>query len=212
MVLELILARHGQTVWNSECRFQGWKDSPLTKRGVLQAKKIAKFLQGKRIDSIFCSDLGRAKETAAFIIQHHPESFVEFVPELREISFGLLEGKTWEQAAESTPSLFELETKDRFTIPHPRGESFEQLEERVGKFLKKILKLHDETILLASHEGVGKTILQILFNLDFEARGKVVQPHEIVYVIRIDSDGKKDCEWFNVENGKKGKGFWEAKD
>ncbi|MBS3058177.1 MAG: histidine phosphatase family protein [Candidatus Diapherotrites archaeon] len=206
-MLELILARHGQTFWNKECRFQGWKDSPLTERGVRQAKKLAEFLQGKNIDFIFSSDLGRAKETAAFIIQHHPESMVEFVKELREISFGLLEGKTWQEAADKVPSLFELETKDSLTIPHPRGESFEQLKERVEKVLEKILKLQDRTVLLVSHEGVCRTLLQILFNLGFEERGKVVQPHEIVYLIRI-SGNSKECEWFNIETGEKGEGFF----
>ncbi|MDO8647118.1 MAG: histidine phosphatase family protein [Candidatus Diapherotrites archaeon] len=207
-LLELILARHGQTQWNKEARFQGWSDSPLTKLGVSQAKKIAKFLDGKKIDAIFCSDLGRAKETAAFIIQHHPESNVEFVEELRELSFGLLEGKTWNDAADDVPNLFELETKDRLFIPHPRGESFEDLRKRVGKFLKKILKLHDKRILLVSHDGVGRSILQNLFDLDFEQRGNVCHPHEIIYVIKISESGEKACEWFNVVTGEAGGGFY----
>jgi len=208
-MLEIILARHGQTVWNRECRFQGWKDTPLTPLGVRQAKKVAKFLLEKKIDCIFSSDLLRAKETAAFIIQHHPESSVEFVEELRELSFGLLEGKTWDEASEDVPDIFGLvDSKDAFLIPHPHGESFEQLRERVGKFLKKILRLHDKTVLFVSHDGVGRSILQILYCLDFEERGMVSQPHEIVYILRISGDGKKSCKWFNVETGENGSGFY----
>jgi len=207
-LIEIFLARHGQTQWNKEFRFQGWKDKPLTKKGVLQAKKTAKFLENRKIDCIFCSDLPRAKETAAFIIQKHPESSVEFVTELRELSFGLLEGKTWEEAAEVVPDLFGTEAKNGFFIPHPRGESFEQLRERVGEFLKKILKLHDKTILLVSHDGVARSILQNLFELDFEQREMVCQPHEIVYSIKIFEDGKKSCSWTNIETGEQGKGFF----
>ena len=209
-MIELILARHGQTIWNRQCRFQGWKDTPLTPLGVRQAKKVSKFLEGKKIDCIFSSDLLRAKETAAFIIQRHPESSVEFVEELRELSFGVLEGKTWDEAADDVPDLFGLVAKDAFLIPHPRGESFEQLRERVGKFLKKVLKLHDKTVLFVSHDGVGRSVLQNLFGLDFEERGMVSQPHEIVYVIRVSENGKKSCKWFNVETGEKGTGFYIA--
>lgn len=207
-MLEIILARHGQTFWNRQGRFQGWKGTPLTPLGVRQAKKISKFLQEKKIDCIFSSDLPRAKETAAFIIQHHPEANVEFVKELRELSFGILEGKTWQEAAEEIPNLFGLDTNDAFMIPHPRGESFEQLQARVSRFLRKILKLHDKTVLLVSHDGVGRSVLQEIFRFGFVQRGAICQPHEIVYIISISESGKKTCKWFNVESGESASGFY----
>jgi len=37
----IILARHGQTLWNKEKRLQGWLNSPLSDLGIAQAKNVA---------------------------------------------------------------------------------------------------------------------------------------------------------------------------
>lgn len=60
----LYLARHGETVWNKQQRFQGQLDSELTEQGELQSKRIATELKNKRIDMIVSSPLGRAVATA----------------------------------------------------------------------------------------------------------------------------------------------------
>jgi len=60
----VFLARHGQTQWNLQGRRQGRLDSPLTRTGVEQANRHAVVLQGRGIDGIFTSPLGRAVTTA----------------------------------------------------------------------------------------------------------------------------------------------------
>ena len=62
--MRIYLVRHGETVWNVEKRLQGWKDSPLTDNGVRSAKRLAKRLQGIRLDRVFSSDQTRALITA----------------------------------------------------------------------------------------------------------------------------------------------------
>ena len=46
----LYITRHGETKWNREKRFQGWKNSPLTEKGVLDGKKLNEIVKEKKID------------------------------------------------------------------------------------------------------------------------------------------------------------------
>src|SRR5437588_638163 len=69
----IYLARHGETVWNRDGRFQGRLDSPLTRRGLDQARRMGETLaaripRGERRDwTIVASPLGRAQHTARII-------------------------------------------------------------------------------------------------------------------------------------------------
>ena len=67
---KLILLRHGQSQWNLENRFTGWKDVPLTIQGINEAKKAGKLIRKNniRIDLIFSSALQRANETARLVV------------------------------------------------------------------------------------------------------------------------------------------------
>ena len=63
---KLILLRHGQSQWNFENRFTGWKDVSLTTKGIKEAIEAGKLMKKNKIeiDLIFCSVLQRAIETA----------------------------------------------------------------------------------------------------------------------------------------------------
>ena len=67
---KLILLRHGQSQWNLENRFTGWKDVPLTEKGIQEAIDAGKLMNKHNIviDLIFCSILQRAIETARLAI------------------------------------------------------------------------------------------------------------------------------------------------
>ena len=64
--MKLILLRHGESQWNLENKFTGWKDVPLTQTGIEEAKFAAKQLieHNLKIKSIHTSLLNRATETA----------------------------------------------------------------------------------------------------------------------------------------------------
>ena len=68
---KLILLRHGESQWNLENRFTGWKDVPLTKKGIIEAKSAGKLMKKNniKIDLIFSSVLQRANETAIIAIK-----------------------------------------------------------------------------------------------------------------------------------------------
>src|SRR3712207_574020 len=91
--MKLYFVRHGETEWNTQRRFQGRKNSPLTAKGKEQAKKIAEELKEIPFTSLYSSSLERAKKTAQEI-QKGREIPVEIMDEFIEISMGDLEGRT----------------------------------------------------------------------------------------------------------------------
>jgi probable phosphoglycerate mutase len=61
----LLLIRHGETAWNADARIQGHTDIELNARGHAQAQALAGALADAELDAIYCSDLTRARQTAA---------------------------------------------------------------------------------------------------------------------------------------------------
>ncbi len=61
----IVVWRHGRTRWNIEHRFQGHSDIPLDELGVAQAERAARLLAALPPDVVLCSDLDRARQTAA---------------------------------------------------------------------------------------------------------------------------------------------------
>ena len=68
---KLILLRHGQSQWNLENKFTGWKNVPLTEKGEMEAKKAGELIKKNKIhiDFIFSSVLERANKTAEIAIK-----------------------------------------------------------------------------------------------------------------------------------------------
>ena len=68
---KLVLLRHGQSQWNLENKFTGWKDVPLTEKGIKEANNAGLLLKKNNIgiDKIFSSVLQRANKTAEIAIK-----------------------------------------------------------------------------------------------------------------------------------------------
>ncbi len=64
---KLYITRHGETLWNTEGRMQGWNDSPLTDLGIKQAEWLRERIKDLKIDVIYSSPSGRAYNTAEII-------------------------------------------------------------------------------------------------------------------------------------------------
>ena len=68
---QLLLIRHGETVWNREGRFQGAIDVPLSEKGKAEARQLGAYLRDKPLKAIYSSHLSRALETAQAVARHH---------------------------------------------------------------------------------------------------------------------------------------------
>ena len=86
--MRLILLRHGETLWNQEHRLQGHQNSPLSEKGIQQAKAIKPLIEQFSPKYVVSSDLGRALQTAEIIGCTNPTQDSE----LRELAMGEWEG------------------------------------------------------------------------------------------------------------------------
>ncbi|MCX7890939.1 MAG: histidine phosphatase family protein [Burkholderiales bacterium] len=127
---EILLIRHGETLWNGEGRIQGHRDSPLSALGRAQAAAVGARLAREGIDHLASSDLGRALATAAAVADATDlEIFVD--ARLRERAYGELEGMTWAEIERERPADFaRLKAHDPDFRP-ARGESLMDFRERV---------------------------------------------------------------------------------
>src|SRR6476661_8354230 len=87
----VFLARHGETLWNLERRFQGHGDSPLSERGLEQARRLGERLAGESLAAVYSSDLGRTRQTAEQVANRHGLE-VQTHAGLREIDTGVWTG------------------------------------------------------------------------------------------------------------------------
>lgn len=160
------LARHGETEWNTEKRYQGRDNSPLTAKGVGQAEAVAKFLQDKNIEQIYVSPLGRAQQTAE-IINALLEAKIAIMPELVEMSFGSFEGQTQTATKEQNPDFYLLrqDILTKVSLPYPEGESYQDVWKRLVTPILSLLSV-DQELLLIAHNSVNKVIRGILLGQD----------------------------------------------
>ncbi len=98
----IIAVRHGETSWNVDSRIQGQTDIDLNDTGRWQASRVGAALKGEKISAVYSSDLGRAHQTAQPIAE---AAGIPVIPNegLRERSFGIFEGKTFDEIHETWP-------------------------------------------------------------------------------------------------------------
>jgi len=111
------LARHGETAWNQEGRWQGQTDIPLNEVGRSQARLLASFLKEKNIAWVASSDLARARETAAIVSSELGVPLGAADRGLRERAFGLFEGLTREECEIRHPEAWARYRRDPTLLP-----------------------------------------------------------------------------------------------
>jgi 2,3-bisphosphoglycerate-dependent phosphoglycerate mutase len=147
----LLLARHGETDWNSERRWQGHADRPLNARGREQAHELAESLAGRRIDAIYASDLLRARETAE-IVGAELGLPVTLDRNLREVDVGEWSGLVHTEIESRYPEGFRRWQQGLHGWVG--GESYDEMGERVVRALVSIAARHPgETVFVVSHGG-----------------------------------------------------------
>jgi probable phosphoglycerate mutase len=131
----ILLARHGETDWNAERRWQGHVDRPLNELGREQAESLADALEGESIAAIYSSDLLRAHETARIV---GARLGIEVVvdPALREMDVGSWSGLTNDEIQDRFPEQFERWSPGEHP-PHD-GETRDELRARVLAAVERI--------------------------------------------------------------------------
>lgn len=188
----LILVRHGETVWNVQERVQGHQDSPLTERGREQTGRAAKRLAEMDIAAVYSSDTNRAREAGRLIAGSHGLA-VRPREDLRERSYGVLEGLTLEEAAERDSGWLERWRADRLRLAPPGGESQPELCRRVMAALREIAAAHPgEAVVVATHGGpIKSAVFAVLdipissWDLTWVANGSITVLRGTSEVLRV---------------------------
>jgi 2,3-bisphosphoglycerate-dependent phosphoglycerate mutase len=180
----LIVIRHGETVWNQEMRFQGHGDSPLTARGRAQAHALGQRLQAMPIDSLICSDLGRARETAA-IIRGYTGHTIQLEPRLRERHYGVLEGLNAKEILEQHPGVYQALITENPDYEIPGGETHRQHYQKTTGVLEAWADENPgTTTALVVHGGVLENFFRYIAHLDLRQPRCVLPANASLSVIQ----------------------------
>lgn len=150
---QLWLARHGQTDWNRDGRWQGQADHapPLNEIGKAQAAALAEQFADTPLRVICSSDLPRARETAEIIARRFGLQ-VELDPRLREIDLGVWEGMRGDDIAGEYPEELAERQRNPAHSRAPNGESAAEVAERVWAAADDIARAHPVgSVLVVSH-------------------------------------------------------------
>lgn len=160
--MNILLARHGETAWNKEGRYQGHTDIPLSEVGEGQARALGARLDLLPIHRAVASPLSRAKRTAQLVLGPRAD-LLGLDPDLREISHGGWEGKLVTEIEQSHPELLrQWRTAPPATLPAgPNAESLQQVLDRAWAALEKacVGLGAEETLLVVAHDAVNRVIL-----------------------------------------------------
>jgi len=165
-MIEIILARHGETDWNASERFRGRADITLNEAGRKQAEMLGEYLGREKIDFIYSSPLKRAVETAGAIAGRRKLE-VNAVENLTDFHFGDWQGLSRSEVAEQYPELYRdwLDTPEQVKIPG--GESLEDVRQRAVPFVEDaIMRCGEGRIVFVSHRVVNKVLVCSLLGLD----------------------------------------------
>ena len=183
----IFIVRHGETVWNTQARFQGHLDSPLTETGLAQARSVGNLLKelvpSDSIAGFFASPIGRASKTAQIVAKEVQFDFerITFLDNLKELDFGRWQGMSRDEIRQEFPGEFEKREQDKWNFPCPDGESYAAMSIRVEKVLQALPSRG--TVILVSHGMINRVIRGLLLKISSEAALQFNQTNNAVVKI-----------------------------
>ena len=167
LTTHVVIIRHGQSQGNAEGRFGGHTDTPLSPRGRKQARATAKARASENFSAIYSSDLPRAIETAGPLAELTGVA-LQTTDALRERSVGVMEGLTFEEAAEQHPEQYQALLRRDFEHVLAGGESYRQTLDRASRQLDEAIEQHKGgRIAFFAHTGtICILILHLMGALD----------------------------------------------
>ncbi len=166
---QIIIVRHGQTEWNIKGIRQGSLDSPLTARGMAQAKALGQRLAREKFTALYSSDLGRAVQTAQEIANVTGHAITTDA-RLRERHLGIFQGLNGEEIVTKYPEERRAMRSRGPSYVIPGGESMVQQVERNMACLNELAARHQgEQIVVVTHGGVVSGFFRHTLEISLEA-------------------------------------------
>jgi broad specificity phosphatase PhoE len=153
------LARHGETAWAAEDKFNGRGDIPLNDRGRAQAQKLAARLSREPLAAVYASSLRRCVETAALLAAPHGLAPVA-LDALAELDFGAWDGMQRQEIVARYPAAWAAWVADPATVAPPGGETAYAALGRARAALDQIVARHEgQTLLVVAHKAINRLLL-----------------------------------------------------
>ena len=161
--IDIYLMRHGETRFNVQERMQGRCDSPLTEKGIQEAKLAAEKLKDIQFSTMYVSTSERARDTAEIVAQYHPGNIV-YTKKICEVNYGDLEGLTFKEADPSSKRFMDTHYGD------VGGEEHSDVTRRMYSMFQEIYDTHQDQdkVLLVSHGDFYLVCLEALFGFKKE--------------------------------------------
>ena len=158
-VRNLFLIRHGETYFNLENRIGG--DSPLTEKGLDQARRLAQYFSRKRIPVIFTSRKIRTIQTAEPIKEMQQNCTIIPIKEFDEIDGGVCDGMSYAEIKAAMPEVYKARKQDKYNYVYPKGEGYSTMRERINRGIKKALYLsnNSQNVMIVAHQAANRMIL-----------------------------------------------------
>lgn len=165
--MKFILVRHGETEANIGGIYSGWTDFPLTEKGNKDIQATANALKRyKDIDKIYSSPLNRALNTAKAISEAMNKE-IQIVPNLKEMNFGIFDGKEREYIQKNHLNEWDLWIKDYVNYRIPQGENLLDVYDRIVDFINELIE-KNKSCIIVTHGGIIQTIITYLLDLGLD--------------------------------------------
>ncbi len=150
---QLVVVRHGETDWNAAGKIQGVHDTALSPKGVAQIRALGAAIAERDFDGFYCSDLKRARETAA-ILNEQLQAEIQIDHRLRERDFGHFQGLSFEEIQERFPDQYQAYCGRDPYFAMTNGQSHFQQMTQVNAFLADMTKRYPRgRVLAVAHSG-----------------------------------------------------------
>jgi len=164
---QLLIFRHGQSIWNLENKFTGWVDVDLSPKGIEEAKQAGFKIQNLHFDYAYSSSLVRAQNTLKIALKtaNQSEIPITFDKALNERMYGDLEGLDKTETAKKYGEEQVKIWRRSFDIPPPNGESLKDTAARVLPYFKDeiIPKLKEgKSIVIVAHGNSLRALIMFL--------------------------------------------------
>ena len=197
----LLLLRHGQSQWNLENRFTGWKDVELSENGIIEAKKTGKLIRESniQIDKVYTSNLKRAIDTATIAMEEakynhlFSETKLQMIRSqaMNERDYGDLVGLNKKDTSEKYGNEQVHIWRRSFEVRPPGGESLKDVVARVKPYYENNIKkdlIDGKNLLVSAH---GNSLRALFIILDFYSSNtisKVEIPTGKPFIVEFEKD------------------------
>lgn len=202
----LILARHGESLYNADGIWTGHLDPDLSEKGKQHARAIGKVLKDHDIHHAYTSDLSRSTSTWE-LVHHEATNGSKHIPtkshaHLRERNYGTLNGKNkWQVKQEVGDEEF-TRIRRSWDYAVPEGESLKAVYERViPYYLEEIKPLLDagKNVIAVTHGNTNRALIKYIEHISDSDIVSLEMPHEVVLIYHFEGGEIVKKEVIEVE-------------